>query len=719
MKSLDLIIESSLHNDIKRTKILLPEFSSTTTGAFDHAKLYGTDIGWTITDGKAWKDTAVTAALQRLGAQPFATSNTSTNTLMFQTDILNFQKGLYKGKTGIGYQVLLYNTEIGTNAYFYENGTMEIAGWANHIWGYKLKNGKIYITYKPGAARKTDSIADMEEGYLDRKGGRTIFVDTAEPSKASVQKGKDQELVDYIKKNSLYYGGLSIEQARSKWTRFLDTFQTTLDFVGIIAPPVDLANAIVYAIRGRYLEALISIIALIPIVGDTIAIVFKAIYRAGISVLKLSSKLILRLCKIFEKRLIKKGAKKAGQAATDLVEKNVKDGLSKARIIITKLRKNKLITQGIFDEWISVVDEFEAGMQLAIKERRKWLLQKTLEKRALVAQRLGLNSAAEKTASKFSETIVKLFNELPLKIGKFVKNILVGATRKSAIELVALYKSMLKLFAKQIGTDPKVLALTWSSFADKEVIQEIFKTIYAKHPGTFDTLVKIKPEFFTFTETTTAGFKSVTTTTITGINPKYIYTVASGLFQDPIVYKDLADIVYTRVKQSAGKDGINYYWDVFKTNPIITFITENTNIASRIKELIPQSFNIKSFGLNFSDFITSSRLWKWADVVYNEIVSDKEIRNGHPEITHMGVFTWMMEKLGVYDVAKAAREKIEAQPIMQRILSAPDAKPYGVPGSTDSTTFQFWDSGTIPKSKSDKYTAAYKKSVAKTKKIQK
>ena len=719
MKSLDLIIESSLHNDIKRTKVILPEYSSTTTGVFDHAKIYGTDIGWTITDGKAWSDTAMVTALQRLGAQPFATSKPSSNALLFNTDILNFKKGLLGRKTGIGYQVLLYNTEIGTNAYFYENGIMEIAGWADHTWGYKLKNGKIYITYKPGAVRKTDPIADMEEGYLDKKGGRTIFVDTAEPSKSSVQKGKDQELVDYIKKNSLYYGGFSVEQSRSKWIRFLDTFQTTLDFVGIIAPPVDIANAIVYAIRGRYLEALISLIALIPIVGDTIAIVFKAIYRAGMSVIKISSKLILRVCRIVQKRLIKKGAKNAGKAATDLVEKNVKDGLSKARSIISKLRKNKLITQSMFDDWLSVVDEFEEGMKLAIKERRKWLLQKTLEKRALVAKRLGLDSATEETAFNIGKWFKNLFVNLPVRIAKFVKNILVGATRKSAIELVALYKSMLNLFAKQLGTDPKILALTWSSFASKETVQEIFQLVYKKFPETFDTLVKIKPEFFIIETATTAGFKGVTTITIKGINPKHIYDVASGLFRDPDIYKYLADTVYTRVKQSAGKDGINYYWDVFKTNPITTFIVENTNIASRFKELIPQSFTVNAFRLNFADFITTSRIWKWTDVVYNEIVSDKEIRNNHPEISHMGVFTWFMDYLGVYKVAKQAREKIEAEPIIQRIKGAPDVKSFGVPGSTDSTTFQFWDTGTIPRSKADKYTAAYKKGVAKTKKVQK
>lgn len=373
----------------------------------------------------------------------------------------------------------------------------------------------------------------------------------------------------------------------------------------------------------------------------------------------------------------------------------------------------------MFDDWLSVVDEFEEGMKQAIKERRKWLLQKTLERRALVAKRLGLDPAAEKAAKNWSDYFVKLLDSLPIKIANFIKNILIAATRKSAIELVALYKSMLKLFAKQIGTDPKILALTWSSFANKDAIQEIFKAIYTKHPDTFNTLVKIKPEFFMVTEATTAGFKGVTTTTITGINPKYIYDVAAGLFSDPVVYKDLADIVYTRVKQTAGKDGLNYYWDVFKTNPITTFIIENTNLASRFGALVPQSFTIKSFFLNFGDFISSSRIWKWADVVYNEIISDKEIRNGHPEISHMGVFTWMMEKCGVYRVAKEAREAIESQPIIQRIKSAPEVKPYGVPGSTDSTTFQFWDANTISKSKSDKYDAAYKKSVAKTKKVQK
>ncbi len=72
------------------------------------------------------------------------------------------------------------------------------------------------------------------------------------------------------------------DPAGSLFSKFLDVIQFIVDFVGLIpgiGDVIDLVNAILYLLRGRWADALLSFIAFIPIVGSVIAIISRETRR--------------------------------------------------------------------------------------------------------------------------------------------------------------------------------------------------------------------------------------------------------------------------------------------------------------------------------------------------------------------------------------------------------------------------------------------------------
>ena len=79
-------------------------------------------------------------------------------------------------------------------------------------------------------------------------------------------------------------GALSSED-----NKLIDKIQTILDFAGfvpVIGDAADLVNAVIYGIRGMWLSAVLSLIAVIPGVGSAIAVPAKVLFRRIKSVIK-------------------------------------------------------------------------------------------------------------------------------------------------------------------------------------------------------------------------------------------------------------------------------------------------------------------------------------------------------------------------------------------------------------------------------------------------
>jgi hypothetical protein len=229
--------------------------------------------GFKIT--KPWTDVKAENVLKQLGAKPF--------------------------KLGInphGYELDASNDRL----WFYSDGRvwstnqMRELGYtipgANMFSG-KAADGEIVLWNEPGGeSAKTG----FSVGTIKKSGNKAVFVPSGENLERS---GKETE-----------------EPAESN--SWVDTLQTILDWAGIIpviGDALDIINAIIYFVRGKYFEGFLSCIAIIPIIGSGIALTVKAAYKTGKNLLKLEKlgELIAKSIKTgktdeFWAKLVKDGA---------------------------------------------------------------------------------------------------------------------------------------------------------------------------------------------------------------------------------------------------------------------------------------------------------------------------------------------------------------------------------------------------------------------------
>lgn len=72
------------------------------------------------------------------------------------------------------------------------------------------------------------------------------------------------------------------EEEQSTYSDVLDTFQMILDWAGLlpgVGDILDVINAIIYFVRGKYLDGLLSCIAIIPLVGSVVSLTLKTILK--------------------------------------------------------------------------------------------------------------------------------------------------------------------------------------------------------------------------------------------------------------------------------------------------------------------------------------------------------------------------------------------------------------------------------------------------------
>jgi len=120
------------------------------------------------------------------------------------------------------------------------------------------------------------------------------------------------------------------EEGNVKWGhgKGMNIFQTILDIAGFIpfyGDIIDLINAVIYYIRGKNLEAALSVIAIIPVVGSVIKYGAKGAMKVGTSASKLFFK------KISFGTLFKSSSKEGVEAAKELIA-----GLKKTGVIDSK-----------------------------------------------------------------------------------------------------------------------------------------------------------------------------------------------------------------------------------------------------------------------------------------------------------------------------------------------------------------------------------------------
>ena len=151
----------------------------------------------------------------------------------------------------------------------------------NEIWstgmvksfGYTYKSGDNFLTIynEPGAHKylEVDGKGDgFECGSLTYKNGNWKFVVTAEDAEPG-------------------YG--DVEQKNSWW----DGIQTILDvagFIPIYGDFIDAVNALIYFIRGKWFDGILSMLAIIPLIGSALKVSIKSIYK-GTKAIELTKKI--------------------------------------------------------------------------------------------------------------------------------------------------------------------------------------------------------------------------------------------------------------------------------------------------------------------------------------------------------------------------------------------------------------------------------------------
>ena len=126
----------------------------------------------------------------------------------------------------------------------------------------------------------------------------------------------------------------------------MNIFQTVLDVLGFIpfyGDIIDLVNAVIYYYRGKYLEAALSLIAVIPIIGSAIKFGAKGSMKVG----KASAKLFLN--KISFKLMFKSSSKQGVQEAADFILALKKSGAidSKDLVWLSKSGSLDVIYKGL------------------------------------------------------------------------------------------------------------------------------------------------------------------------------------------------------------------------------------------------------------------------------------------------------------------------------------------------------------------------------------
>ena len=722
--SLDTVLREAFRKDDKLNKLILSEQGAKEKPQYhpvspylsnpdwDYAKTHKS-LGWNESNnGIPWTNTTAYATLKALGAQPFAVTKDKTKSLGSTNFIPSISTTVKRTTdpssptaektTNIGLQLQLYGsgTTPGTYAYFSPDGTMKVAGHENS-WGWKLKSGKIYVTYLgPITSTYMGKALQWDEGYLEKRFGDTgsevTFVDlTPNPEdvpKTMFSKELDPRVAAYLKQHSGNWDWYKTNKRDDYWAGALDRLNVVLDFVGIIFPPADAVNAVILLLRERYIEMLFSLIGLVPGVGD--AIMFAG--KSAVKGLGLLAKSITRLGKKAWVR-IWKSMKKAGAADGLWAKINLY-----AKKAVSVMYKSGAIPKSTYDDFMQFLDEGNDAVKEYMKQAfaAKAAKRKTTE----LIRRYGINSSLKNVS-----TLKRLKNAfLRYAGGEGIKNILVGApkfawrmlTRDSTKSLKALYANMENKFIARLIKDPYKLALTMAGKAGKIgatsakesgekyifglLGQDFLNRMYKKNPNISNYI-----NWATRPTQKAAGI-------IGSIKYEQLGNFLSALkLFSPADYKKIAQSIGADAAKLADETS-NIFWDAYRASPLTELMTGAGFNTARFKSMI----NPMKWG-GITDQLFSRDMVKRADIVYNELQEFNErqklgsdiggqlnqqsiivfsVDEAWEELTGQSLFDFVEQTNKNFRNASSVFDKIQTQP--------PSRQPYGKPGFLDSTALQ-------------------------------
>ena len=407
---------------------------------------------------KPWTNTKFESALRALGAKPFSNG---LNPHGYELDVT----GGAKGK--------------GDRLWFYYNGEV----WSTNqtrTMGYTTNKkipGAITLWTQPGV----EQLPENELGEIKKIGGKAVF-QLASEKNAAVRKEKEQS------------------------SSALDTFQTVLDWAGmvpVIGDAIDIINGAIYFARGKWFDGILSMIAVIPVVGSAIKMSVKAIYRGA----KLD-KLVRAIGKSFNK----------SKGADELWEMLVKDGaitrdqlqyvgkgleslenvLGKARPAIKTLPGGDVVLKELddFSDWMKQSEKSIRELSAAGVKGAEKVAQSTGQ----LAKGLSAASVKAGTATKLVQKISdvtskKMFNRVR-RLSSFPEKKLLQLAKAVELRfaremsnpnrLTAIVKTSDPMILRKIIDDPKRVRQLES--LNSKALQRYFDVIRKQNPERFKTL---------------------------------------------------------------------------------------------------------------------------------------------------------------------------------------------------------------------------------------
>jgi hypothetical protein len=622
-----------------QTKYANPAYDSTSPGlqsVTDFASL-NKKVGVAAGMLPMWKNQAAYNELMKLGGRPFAATKAqgSGNLDVIPLAEPDLQRWLEEAKApsgGIitGVQIAMYNhpnRQVGMMVYFYENpNKMYFAFNIYGAWKY------VNWTYESMGANSQPVIfltrGGHKDGWITRRGtyapqGEVVFVDIKDPGLKDIMKS------DYIQSLRQWSG---IESAFKhneptivkifgydvNLTALADRVQMAFDWIGIVFPPLDVINACWYVGRGRYFEAFLSIIALIPGFGDAVAVIFRPLVKLFNATARGS--------KAIWKTLLTKAAEK--NISADIILKLFPDCVK----FVEAARSAKILSQQQADEMVAWLQESKGFIVDFMKQDAAAKLlakQKALQKK--LAKRLGYEYADEAAAQATTNIFKRLWQRTGANgLTQLVANVFKTAGRtayawafkRSTNYWKAAYTVAYKQFGKILYKDPKKVAMCILSFGDTKLTRQFTDVLIT-------SLTKILPQRngkIVFRQVNSRGVEYGYTILMTpkefraAVTKNLPKALEQLLWRSKTSYNALVDSLVA----AAAKPGqvINGYWTAFWTDPLRRFVNEYSVGRFTSKFTGGVAGTVKNFASDMVDglkqLVTSQDFLKRIDIIYNE-----------------------------------------------------------------------------------------------------
>lgn len=652
----------------------------------------------------------------------------------YDPDWYSQMKSVFPGKALEAYQLPMYGggmSQVGTFIYFYEG----VDAKSNIVYLNRVgfdTNKFFYWQYEPKVESKNSKGERVITGgvfWLGEKPGlKEAFIqqrndgsNTVQPLDKTAGNTKiptwlsNDPWITWFQNSHVYLASAfkSIDAAKGEqpmiWyspsgtavnlTALADKIHTAFDWIGILVPPIDIVNALWYAYQGRYVEAFISIIALIPGVGDAFALAFKQLWKGGKAIGKFFVEALFTTTQSTGRIFIETLSKFNGFA----------------REFIKTAESIGILPPDFVRRFTNELDNILIEVNKALDDLIATRAQKRLQQQ--FNQKLGLEGAdaslnlGKKVLQAFGAFAKSVKNVTGSTIWQFIYRVLskplrliwTSVTKRAGSYWRAAYSSAYKKFAEGLMKNPDSVAMTLIGFVSKTTRAKFLKKLVDLYVNEFGLKLQMRRGKLMYDMG--QGIYMSEKELINSIMKNPSWALRAIFARSRSAYNDFVVTVIREAAQ-ASDNIINSFWQSYWTNPWRRFVSEYLTFG-RLRSLgsVPGG---QGWIKNTTDELVRSitEFWnndiiKRLDIVYNELqeyfeqsdygsVAGSEMSKNSVWYVLFDEAYWSWNKKhwieSQEEIEKFAQQRI---PSMREMESSNQSNPTGM--VTDSLTYQYWN----------------------------